>query len=83
MITQVAEAMSRREKLVAALSNHPNKVTFAEVRALLTIEEFTLVRVTGSHHVFSKDDVTLVIPVHKNSVKAVYIKRILDLIEGE
>ena len=68
--------MSRREKLIAALSNHPNNVTFTEVRALLTIEEFILERITGSHHVFNKGDVTLVIPVHKNRVKAVYIKRI-------
>jgi predicted RNA binding protein YcfA (HicA-like mRNA interferase family) len=75
--------MSKRDKLIAALSNRPNNVTFLELRALLEIEGFTLERVTGSHHIFNKGEITFVIPVHKNRVKSIYIKRVLDLIEDD
>jgi predicted RNA binding protein YcfA (HicA-like mRNA interferase family) len=72
--------MAKREKLIEALTNHPNKVTFSDVQALLEIEGFNLDRITGSHHIFKKDDITFVIPVHKNRVKSVYVKRVIDLI---
>jgi predicted RNA binding protein YcfA (HicA-like mRNA interferase family) len=72
--------MAKREKLIEALTNHPNNVTFSDVQALLEIEGFNLDRITGSHHIFKKDDITFVIPVHKNRVKSVYVKRVIDLI---
>jgi predicted RNA binding protein YcfA (HicA-like mRNA interferase family) len=72
--------MAKREKLIEALSNHPNNVTFSDVQALLEIEGFNLDRITGSHHIFKKDEITFVIPVHKNRVKSVYVKRVIDLI---
>jgi predicted RNA binding protein YcfA (HicA-like mRNA interferase family) len=72
--------MAKREKLIEALTNHPNNVTFSDVQALLEIEGFNLDPITGSHHIFKKDDITFVIPVHKNRVKSVYVKRVIDLI---
>ncbi|MCX5965399.1 MAG: type II toxin-antitoxin system HicA family toxin [Cyanobacteria bacterium] len=72
--------MAKREKLIEALSNHPNNVTFSDIQALLEIEGFNLDRITGSHHIFKKDEITFVIPVHKNRVKSVYVKRVIDLI---
>jgi predicted RNA binding protein YcfA (HicA-like mRNA interferase family) len=38
-------------------------------------------RITGSHHIFLKNDITFVIPVHNNKVKTVYVKRVIELIE--
>ena len=73
-------AMAKREKLIEALTNHPNNVTFSDVQSLLELEGFNLDRITGSHHIFKKDNITFVIPVHKNRVKSVYIKRVLELI---
>ncbi|MFM6105166.1 MAG: type II toxin-antitoxin system HicA family toxin [Sphaerospermopsis kisseleviana] len=49
---------------------------------MLELDNFVLDRITGSHHIFIKDDIILVIPVHNNRVKSVYVKRVLELIEG-
>ena len=73
--------MSRREKLLQKLKQSPNNVTFADVAKLLESESFRLDRVTGSHHIFKKDDIIFVLPVHQNRVKAVYLKRVIEIIE--
>jgi predicted RNA binding protein YcfA (HicA-like mRNA interferase family) len=58
-------------------------VTFGDIRKLLELEGFDLDRITGSHHIFKKNEIVLVIPVHNNRVKSVYVKRVVELIEGE
>lgn len=73
--------MSKREKLRERLKNNPNNATFSEIRKLLEQEGFALDRITGSHHIFTKDDITFVIPVHNSKVKAIYVKRVIELIE--
>ena len=73
--------MSKREKLLESLKQSPNNVTFAQIRKLLEQEEFTLERITGSHHVFKKGSITFVVPVHNNKVKIVYVKRVIEIIE--
>jgi predicted RNA binding protein YcfA (HicA-like mRNA interferase family) len=75
--------MSKRDKLIEKLKNSPNNATFAQIEKLLIQENFVLERVTGSHHVFKKSDLIFVVPVHKNKVKAVYVKRVIELIEEE
>ncbi|NJM46485.1 MAG: type II toxin-antitoxin system HicA family toxin [Alkalinema sp. RU_4_3] len=72
--------MSKRDKLIMALTNHPNNVTFSDVQKLLEIEGFLLDRISGSHHIFDREGLTIVLPVHKNRVKAVYVRRVLELI---
>ena len=74
--------MSRREKLLELLKQSPNNVTFAQIRKLLEQENFTLERITGSHHVFRREATIFVVPVHKNKVKAVYVKRVIEIIES-
>jgi predicted RNA binding protein YcfA (HicA-like mRNA interferase family) len=74
--------MSKREKLRARLKNNPTDVTFADLRTLLEQEGFLLDRVTGSHHVFTKDETTFVVPVHNNRIKTIYVKRAIELIES-
>jgi len=71
----------RTRKLLERLKNNATGVTFDDVRTLLFREGFRLDRITGSHHVFKKSDVTFVIPVHSNRVKSVYVKRVIELVE--
>jgi predicted RNA binding protein YcfA (HicA-like mRNA interferase family) len=71
----------QRRKLIERLKNNPKGATFDDMKTLLLQEGFDLDRVTGSHHIFKKPGVTFVIPVHKNRVKSVYVKRVIELIE--
>lgn len=73
--------MSKREKLLEAIKQSPNNVTFADIRKLLEQEGFTLERIAGSHHIFKREATIFVVPVHKNKVKAVYVKRVVEIIE--
>ena len=73
--------MSKRAKLREKLKNNPNDATFSDVRKLLEQEGLLLDRIQGSHHIFTKDDLTFVIPVHNNKVKTIYVKRVIELIE--
>ena len=73
--------MTKREKLLERLRRNPNNVRFDQIRKLLEEESFGLQRVTGSHHVFKKDNVIFVVPVHQNRVKSVYVKRLIDIID--
>lgn len=67
--------MSKKDKLLELLKNSPNNVTFGDIRKLLELEGFDLDRITGSHHIFKRNEIVLVIPVHNNRVKSVYVKR--------
>ena len=58
----------------------PNNGKFSDICKLLELEGFSLDRITGSHHIFKRNDVILVIPVHNKKVKSVYIRRVLEII---
>ena len=75
--------MVKREKLIQRLKNSPNSATFSDIRKLLELEGFILNRITGSHHIFERGEIVFVIPIptHRNKVKSVYIKRVIELIE--
>ena len=75
--------MSKKDKLLELLKNSPNNVMFGDIRKLLELEGFDLDRITGSHHIFKRNEIVLVIPVHNNRVKSAYVKRVVELIEGE
>lgn len=75
--------MSKREKLFQRLKNNPKNATFAQIEKLLLQENFILDRIVGSHHIFKSGSITFVIPVHKNKVKSIYVKRVTELIEKE
>ena len=72
--------MGKREKIIDRLTNSPQNATFADIRNLLEYEGFYLDRVTGSHHIFKYAEITFVIPVHNNKVKAIYVRKVLELI---
>ena len=72
--------MDKKEKLFLKLENNPNDAMFSDIRKLLEEEGFLLDRVTGSHHIFRKQGVIFVIPVHKKRVKSVYVRRAIAII---
>lgn len=74
--------MGKREKIIARLTNSLQNATFSDIRNLLEYEGFYLDRVTGSHHIFKYAETTFVIPVHNNRVKAIYVQKVLELIES-
>lgn len=56
-------------------------VRFAEVRKLLERAGYRLVRVSGSHHVFTKAGRAPVsIPVHRQRVKSFYVRQVEKII---
>lgn len=62
----------------------PSPARFAEVRKMLEAAGYRLVRVSGSHHIFTREGSPLVsIPVHKNKVKPFYVRQIEKLIAEE
>lgn len=58
--------MNKREKLFKRLKNNPNSASFPDIQTLLKQEGFELDRVTGSHHIFTKGEITFIVPVHNN-----------------
>ncbi|WP_373543189.1 type II toxin-antitoxin system HicA family toxin [Chamaesiphon sp.] len=74
--------MGKREKLIARLTNSPQNATFSDIRNLLEYEGFYLDRVPGSHHIFKYAETNFVIPIHNNRVKAIYVRKVLELIEA-
>jgi predicted RNA binding protein YcfA (HicA-like mRNA interferase family) len=53
---------------------------FADVKKLLERKGYSLQRISGSHHVFTKPGAGPVsIPVHKGKVKPVYVKQVENL----
>ena len=75
--------MTSAGKLLERISGNPQGVSFAEIRKLLEEEDFVLDRVTGSHHIFKRGPLIIVIPVHNKRVKAVYVRRVVELIKSE
>ncbi len=75
--------MAKRNKLLELLKNSPNNIVFGDIRKLLQLEGYELDRILGSHHIFKKNETILVIPVHNNRVKSVYIRRIVEIIEED
>lgn len=73
--------MTKKQKLFERIKNNPKNVKFSELRQLLLDENFVLDRISGSHHIFKRDDIIFVIPMHKNLVKSVYVKRVIEIIK--
>lgn len=50
---------------------------FSDVKKLLEKKGYTLARIRGSHHVFTKPgELPVSIPVHKGKVKPYYVRKI-------
>ena len=74
--------MGRREKLLEELRNNPRGVRFEELEKLLYWYGFDLDTVRGSHHTYYRDGCPpITIIRRKPTVKEVYVKLALDLID--
>ncbi len=74
--------MGKREKLIDRLTNSPQNATSADINNLLAYEGFYLDRVTDTHHVYIYAETILVIPIQNSKVSAIYVERVLELIES-
>ena len=73
--------MTKKEKLFERIKNNPKNVRFSDLKQLLIDENFILDRISGSHHIFRRGDIIFVMPMHKNQVKSVYVKKVIEIIE--
>jgi predicted RNA binding protein YcfA (HicA-like mRNA interferase family) len=61
-----------------------SEVRFPTLRARLESAGWRLKRISGSHHVFVKPGrLPISIPVHGNKVKAVYARKVQQILEEE
>jgi predicted RNA binding protein YcfA (HicA-like mRNA interferase family) len=62
----------------------PSEVPFRDLRRYLESHNYTLSRISGSHHIFTKPgSLPISIPVHKNKVKHVYVRKAKTICEGQ
>lgn len=58
--------------------------SFPPLRKLLESHGWTLKRICGSHHIFTKPgQLPISIPVHRGKVKAVYVRKVEKICRGE
>ena len=74
--------MTQKIKLFERIKNNPKDVNFKDLENFLKEIGFEFKRTSGSHHIYSKDEITFVIPSHNNKVKEIYVKRVISLIEN-
>ena len=57
---------------------------FSRIRRRLQASGWTLARIRGSHHVFTKPgELPISIPVHKGKIKAVYARKVEEILRAE
>jgi predicted RNA binding protein YcfA (HicA-like mRNA interferase family) len=61
------------------MAQHPRSVTFSEARGILEAYGWTLTRIAGSHHRFSRGGSHLTIPLRRPCILPVYVRQILAL----
>lgn len=61
----------------------PSEVPFRDLRKYLESHGWTLKRISGSHHVFTKPgEHPIVLPVHRGKIKPVYDREVRKRLEG-
>ena len=61
----------------------PSEQRFSEVKKMLEAAGYTLSRIHGSHHYFTKPEALPVsIPVHQGKVKPYYVRQVQRICEG-
>ena len=57
---------------------------FSEIRKYLERHGWMLVRISGSHHIFTKAGQSPIsIPLHRKRMKPVYVRKVHQICEGE
>ena len=72
-----------KRKLLKKLLASPNNARFGDVRSLVEAFGFRLVRVSGSHHIFSHPAVVELVNLQDvgGKAKAYQVRQILSLVE--
>jgi len=75
--------MSRKQKLLRQILNNPRNVSFKDMVNLVEAFGFTLSRVNGSHHIYSRSDVSQLVNLQnvKGKAKAYQVRQFLELVE--
>ena len=71
------------EKIIQKMLASHAEIDFNDVVKILKHEGWKLDRVRGSHHVFAKYEKTVVLVMHHNVVKSVYVRRIIETLNLE
>lgn len=79
----VLKNMTKINKLKEKLRQAPPDMRFNEVRTLLKHLGFENTRTKGSHFFFTDGEKRLIIPVHNNVVKKVYLEEIIKILNME
>lgn len=76
--------MNKRKLLQKAIVS-PNNFRFAELRSLVEAFGFTMIRVSGSHHIFEHPDISEFINIQnvRGQAKPYQIRQFLNLIERQ
>jgi predicted RNA binding protein YcfA (HicA-like mRNA interferase family) len=62
----------------------PSEKRFSEVKQMLEVAGYQLVRISGSHHYFIKPgEQPFSIPVHKGKVKPYYVRQVEKVCQGD
>lgn len=75
--------MTKYEKLKEKLLTKPKDMRFEEVKTLLRNYGFENARTKGSHFLFTDNKSVISIPVHNNTVKRIYLEKIIKILKLE
>ena len=77
--------MSKLKKLLQRIQNNPKHVRFEELDKILSHYGFIRRQANGgtSHYYYNKGDKVLSVPFHQPHIKAIYVERAIELLEGE
>jgi predicted RNA binding protein YcfA (HicA-like mRNA interferase family) len=77
--------VSKKDKLRRKLKNKGADANMQDVESLLGHFGFKLARTSGSHHIYEYDAdgvwKQIIVPLHGNKVKKVYVKKVLEAID--
>lgn len=76
--------MTKRQKRIKKLFQNLNSVRFEELHRVLLEQGFECrcLKSGSSHHTYTKGKVLLTVPFKRPHVKAIYVKRVLEIIEN-
>lgn len=77
--------MTKREKRIRKIFRNPKTVPFEELNRVLKDFGFELrqPKSGSSHHIYTKGKNQISVPYKRPYVKEVYVKRVMEIIEGE
>ena len=73
----------KKEKILQKILNNPNKVRFLEVKSIVEAFGFNLSRISGSHNIFTRSDVSEIVNLQNvnGQAKPYQVKQFLSLVE--